>query len=124
MGQRMHSSPAQELESSRCLEELSSAMDHPPPRPRPLLPLASQPYREKCKNLQSLGLEPWPGAVKPELPRPHSPPTSEGQEIGVWLMWRGELGGAPATFPCSGHCTPMVASDGVRDVSVALCTSV
>lgn len=37
MGQRMHSSPAQELESSRCLEELSSAMDHPPPPPPPTL---------------------------------------------------------------------------------------
>lgn len=84
MGQRMRSSPARELESSRCLEVLSSAMNRPP---SPLLPLASQPYREKRKNLQWWGLEPWPGAVKPELPRPHSPPTSEGQEIGVWLMW-------------------------------------
>ena len=112
MGQRMHSSPARELESSRCLEELSSAVDRPPLPPPRLLPLASQPYREKRKNLQWSRLEPWPGAVKPELRRPHSPPTSEGQEIGVWLMWRGELGGAPATFPCSGHCTPMVASDG------------
>lgn len=80
----MRSSPARELESSGCLEVLSSAMNRPA---SPLLPLASQPYREKRKNLQWWGLEPWPGAVKPELPRPHSPPTSEGQEIGVWLMW-------------------------------------
>lgn len=42
-----------ELESSRCFEDLSSAMD-----PSPTLALASQPYREKCKNLQWSGLAP------------------------------------------------------------------
>lgn len=102
------SPPARELESSRWLEVPSGAVDTPSP-----------PHTQSCGlserrgKLWWAGLEPWPGAAKPELPRLHSPPTSEGQEIGAWWMWRGELGVTrPATLLCSGHCTPAAASDG------------